>query len=152
MKRRVALITAVSAVAAVLGLSACGGGGGGGGDDDTPSSSVKVYDAPALVKTDTTVGTGAVVAAGSTVDATYTLWLYDSTKADFKGTHVQGPASASFSLNGVIAGWSQGIPGMRVGGKRTLIVPSSLGYGAAGQTGIPPNSGLVFDVQVSGTR
>jgi FKBP-type peptidyl-prolyl cis-trans isomerase FkpA len=148
MKRRTAAFAVVAAFSAVLGLSACGGGS----DDSAPSQ--KVYDAPALVKTDSVVGTGAEVTVGKTVTATYTLWLYDSTKADFKGTHIQGPATAPFMLSSssVIEGWVQGLPGMRVGGKRTLIVPSSLGYKASGRDQIPGNSGLVFDITVTAVQ
>jgi FKBP-type peptidyl-prolyl cis-trans isomerase FkpA len=151
MKRRIAALSLVAAVSAMLGLSACGGGSDGG-SPSTPAA--QVYDAPALTKTDTLVGTGAEVTAGKMVRATYTLWLYDSTKSDFKGTKIQGPATSDFSLTGVIAGWSQGIPGMRVGGKRTLVVPASLGYGAnpPSGSGIPVNSGLVFDVEILATN
>jgi FKBP-type peptidyl-prolyl cis-trans isomerase len=55
----------------------------------------------------------------------------------------------SFPLSGVIAGWSQGIPGMKVGGSRRLLIPANLAYGSQGNSGIPPNSDLVFDVTVT---
>ena len=140
MKRRLALIAAFSAV---LGLSACGGG------SDDSSSSAQVYDAPALVRNDTVVGTGAEALASSTVTVNYTLWLYDTTKAQSKGARMDGPATLTRRLGDLIPGWQQGVPGMKVGGKRTLIVPSSLGYGTRGSGAIPPNAGLVFDIELT---
>ena len=141
MNRRFALIAALSAM---LSLTACGGGSDG-------DSSPKVYDAPALVKTDTVVGTGTAAALNTMISVKYTLWLLDTTKADSKGSLIEGPASFTTYLGttGLIQGWIQGIPGMKVGGKRTLIVPASLGYGAAGSGKVPPNSGLVFDVELT---
>jgi FKBP-type peptidyl-prolyl cis-trans isomerase FkpA len=111
----------------------------------------------ALVKTDTVVGTGAEAAAGKTVSVEYSGWLYDATKADFRGTkfdatNAGSPASFKLVNPGVIEGWVLGIPGMKVGGKRTLIIPSSLAYGAAGNGAIPPNAGLVFDVELKGVQ
>ena len=133
----------IAAFAALLALSACGGGGGG-------SSAPTVYDAAKLEKVDTVVGTGAEAAANSVVTVNYTLWLYDTTKAGNKGTQVDsGTGLKTVLANGLIQGWIQGIPGMKVGGKRTLTVPASLAYGSSGFGKIPANSGLVFDVELT---
>ncbi len=105
---------------------------------------------PAFYKTpngvyyqDTKVGTGLVAAPGAQVTAKYTGWLPDGTKFD-GGTF-------PFRIGGgmVIAGWDEGIQGMKVGGVRKLVIPAALGYGAAGAPpDIPPNSTLVFEVEL----
>jgi FKBP-type peptidyl-prolyl cis-trans isomerase FkpA len=125
-------------------LSGCGGG------SDTP-----VVSGPtALQVTDTVVGTGATAAAGNTVTVNYTGWLYNASVANLHGTQFDtsvGKAPFSFKLGvgQVIAGWDQGVAGMKVGGSRTLIIPSSLGYGSTGAGGvIPPNTALVFTVDL----
>ncbi len=110
-----------------------------------------VFDAPALVKTDTVVGTGADAALGKNITVNYTVWLYDATKTANKGTQVDSGVGFKTVLQsgGLIEGWVQGVPGMKVGGKRTLTVPSSLGYGPNGVANIPGNSGLVFDIELT---
>jgi FKBP-type peptidyl-prolyl cis-trans isomerase FkpA len=100
-----------------------------------------------LSYTDTKVGTGTEVKAGDTITADYTGWL-STTGVIFDAAADHG-GPQTFSLSGVIAGWSQAIPGMRVGGTRRLFIPASLGYGSQGSgAAIPPNSDLVFDVTV----
>jgi peptidylprolyl isomerase len=136
----------IAALSAMLGLSACGGGSDDGGSSSPPKT---VHDASALVKTDTVVGTGTEAMAGATVTVNYTLWLYDPNATGSKGTKVEGPAPLTGALSSLITGWQQGVPGMKVGGKRTLIVPSNLGYGAQSSSSIPANSGLVFDIELT---
>ena len=105
---------------------------------------------------DTLVGIGATAAAGNTVTVNYTGWLYDAAAANFRGAQFDsslgvGRTPFSFKLGAgqVIAGWDQGVAGMKVGGTRTLIIPSSLGYGSVGAGGvIPPNAALVFNVEM----
>ncbi len=138
----------IAAFVAVLSLTACGGGG-----DDSPGGNTSVSSPATLTKTDNTVGTGAEATSGKTVNVTYTLWLYSAAAADHKGTRLEsGPYTFKIGAGGTIAGFEQGVTGMKVGGKRTVEVPSSLGYGAAGSQGVPPNSGLVFEVVLNSVQ
>jgi len=107
-----------------------------------------------LIKTDTTVGTGAEASSGP-IAVHYTGWLHDPSKPDGKGgkfdSSVDRGQPFSFHLGGgqVIRGWDEGVKGMKVGGKRTLIIPPEMGYGSRGAGGvIPPNATLVFDVEL----
>jgi FKBP-type peptidyl-prolyl cis-trans isomerase FkpA len=145
----------VAAFVAVIGLTACGGGGG-----STGGSGTVVENAPAFKMTETLAGTGAVAASGTIPTIKYTGWLYSSTAAGNKGTQfgsgtINSPGTPAQDLiklgtNSLIAGFEQGVTGMKVGAKRTLVVPSSLGYGAAGSPpNIPGNTGLVFDVELT---
>jgi FKBP-type peptidyl-prolyl cis-trans isomerase FkpA len=103
--------------------------------------------------TDVVLGTGTVAASGKTATVTYTGWLYSDTAADHKGTQFDtGTFSFTLGANQVIAGFDQGVTGMKVGGKRTLLIPSSLGYGASGKNAIPANAGLVFDVALTAVQ
>lgn len=133
----------IAAFVAVLSLTACGGGGG----DDSPGGNTSVSSPATLTKTDNTVGTGAEAVSRSNVNVTYTLWLYSAAAADHKGTRIESNKfNFTIDVSNVIAGFHQGVTGMKVGGKRTIEIPSSLGYGAGGNQVIPPNSGLVFEV------
>lgn len=105
--------------------------------------------------TDGKVGAGAEATSGKTVSVHYTGWLYDAKAADKRGKKFDSSRdhgeSFSFRLGAgqVIRGWDQGVAGMKVGGKRTLVIPSELGYGARGAGGtIPPNATLLFDVEL----
>ncbi|HEX5480589.1 MAG TPA: FKBP-type peptidyl-prolyl cis-trans isomerase [Dehalococcoidia bacterium] len=95
---------------------------------------------------DITVGNGQQAKPTDTVTVNYTGWLTDGTKFDASADH-GGPAT--FPLSGVIPGWTEGVGSMKVGGKRRLIVPAPLGYGAGGSPPvIPPNATLIFDVEL----
>jgi FKBP-type peptidyl-prolyl cis-trans isomerase FkpA len=132
--------------AALLSLTACGGGGG----DSGGSSAVVVANPAAFTKTDTVVGTGTEAVNGKKATVTYTVWLYSATAADHKGTQFEtGSFSFTIGAKEVVDGFDQGVLGMKVGGKRTLLVPSSMAYGASGKGSIPPNAGLVFDVALT---
>ena len=117
-----------------------------------------VASAQGLMQTDHVVGKGPEAKAGQTVSVNYTGWLYDSSAKDNKGKQFdssigRGPFSFPLGAGRVIPGWDQGVAGMKVGGKRTLIIPPSLGYGSRGAGGvIPPNATLVFDVELLGVQ
>jgi FKBP-type peptidyl-prolyl cis-trans isomerase FkpA len=91
---------------------------------------------------DITVGTGAVVATGQSLKVNYTLWFSNGVQVE------SGPYTFTLGTGNVIAGWHDGIPGMRVGGKRQLIIPPSMGYGSQGSGPIPGNAVLVFNIEV----
>ncbi|MEH0166586.1 FKBP-type peptidyl-prolyl cis-trans isomerase [Paucibacter sp. JuS9] len=143
----------LSALALGLALSACGGGGGDGGSSGN-SDPYGWSSVTALKTTDIKVGTGATIATANAVMVHYTGWLYDQSKADFKGTKFDSsvdrnkPEEIVFGMGLVIKGWDQGLVGMKVGGKRQLIIPASLGYGSAGKGSIPGAAALVFDVEL----
>lgn len=103
---------------------------------------------------DSTVGEGAVATAGQRVTVHYTGWLYtDGTQgAKFDSSKDRNdPFVFQLGAGMVIRGWDEGVAGMKVGGKRTLIIPAALGYGARGAGGvIPPNATLKFDVELLG--
>ncbi len=101
---------------------------------------------------DTTVGTGDEAKKGMNVTVHYTGWLYENGKRGTKfDSSVDRGQPFSFKLGGsqVIKGWDEGVAGMKVGGKRELIIPPSLGYGSSGVGGvIPPNATLDFEVEL----
>ncbi len=128
-------------------VSACGGG-----DSETsPSPPGAPYS-----QTDERVGTGTEVTAGRTATVNYSGWLYAPTQPEQKGTLFDSSTSPGrtpfvFAVGtaNVIRGWHQGVPGMRVGGLRRLVLPPELAYGSAGSPpAIPPNSTLVFDIEL----
>ncbi len=96
---------------------------------------------------DTVVGTGDEVPQGATITAHYTGALCTDGTI-FQSSHDFGEA-ITFPLSGVIAGWTQGVPGMKIGGTRRLVIPSTMAYGSArAAANIPPNSDLVFDIEL----
>ena len=138
----------IASLVCAFALTACGGGG------STPATPVldPATQPAAFLKTDTVVGTGPEVGANDTVTVRYTLWLYNSTKPNNRGTLVETSGDKLFlavlGRGNQIQAWEQGIPGMKVGGKRTLTVPSALGYGSQELKSIPANSGLLFDIEL----
>ena len=129
-----------------------------GGSSDTAPTSVDtsyITNLP-LTTTDLTTGTGAEAVNGARLVVDYYGWLYSSTGTDNKGqlfdTSLQtGRTPFQFVLGAgtVIQGWEQGIPGMKVGGIRRLIIPPALAYGSSGSGSIPPNATLVFEVRLN---
>jgi FKBP-type peptidyl-prolyl cis-trans isomerase FkpA len=129
---------------ALLALSACADPG------PPPGGSVAE-----LQRIDEKTGTGAIATSGSDVTVHYTGWLYDEKAKDLRGekfdSSVDRGEPFTFLLGGgqVIRGWDDGVAGMRVGGKRRLLIPSYFGYGSDGAGGvIPPNASLVFEVEL----
>jgi FKBP-type peptidyl-prolyl cis-trans isomerase FkpA len=109
-----------------------------------------------LQYTDTEIGTGAAAAQGQEVSVHYTGWLFNDgvqgTKFDSSKDRNQ-PFEFDLGAGMVIKGWDEGVAGMQIGGKRTLIIPAALGYGARGAGGaIPPNATLKFDVELLAVR
>lgn len=96
---------------------------------------------------DLEAGTGIEVQPGATITAHYTGALCKN-GIIFQSSHDFGKA-VTFGLNQVIAGWTEGVPGMKVGGMRRLVIPSAMAYGSArAASNIPPNSDLVFDIEL----
>ena len=127
--------------------------------DDTASgqSAAKpVTTASGLQIIDTKVGTGAAPRAGQTAVVHYTGWLYENgVKGKKFDSSVDRNEPFEFPLGQgrVIKGWDEGVASMKIGGKRTLIVPPQLGYGARGAGGvIPPNATRMFDVELLGVK
>jgi FKBP-type peptidyl-prolyl cis-trans isomerase FkpA len=118
---------------------------------DTPTTPTTTSSAP-YSQTDLVVGTGAEAALTSRVTVSYTGWLYDASKPDGKGTQFDTSPGTTFALTGVIAGWQRGVPGMKVGGQRRLIIPPELAYGGSGNGAVPPNATLVFDIALLGVQ
>jgi FKBP-type peptidyl-prolyl cis-trans isomerase FkpA len=108
-------------------------------------------------KIDTVTGAGKEATAGSTAVVNYTGWLYDPAApsqrgAEFDSSKGRSPFSFKLGDGQVIKGWDDGVQGMKVGGKRTLIVPPAMGYGASGTGPIPPNATLTFEVELLDVR
>jgi len=112
-----------------------------------------------LVKTDKKLGDGAEAQIGNSVKVHYSGWLYDPGKPEGHGSKFDSSLDRGdpfeFFLGGgqVIQGWDDGVQGMKVGGKRTLIIPAHMAYGERGAGGvIPPGATLVFDVELLGIK
>ena len=143
MTRLVSIVCGVCLV-----VAGCGG-------SDSPSSP-SVQPRGEFSQTDIRVGTGTAATTGRLLTVNYTGWLYDPGATEQKGRQFESSLSPGrtpfeFTLGGnVIAGWNQGIVGMRVGGLRRLVIPPELAYGSqgAGNGTIPPNATLVFDVEL----
>jgi len=100
---------------------------------------------------DVVVGTGAEAHSGNKVSVNYTGWLTNGTQ--FDSSVGRKPFPFDLGKGSVIRGWDQGVAGMKVGGKRRLIIPADLGYGARGAPPvIPPNAMLLFDVELLGIK
>jgi FKBP-type peptidyl-prolyl cis-trans isomerase len=117
--------------------------------DDSPLTPT-----PAFAHTDLRVGTGTEAAAGSTLTVHYTGWLFDGGRADDKGLQFESnvggtPFPFVLGTGQVIQGWDQGLVGIQAGGIRRLVIPPELAYGSIRRGPIPPNSTLIFEVEVT---
>ncbi len=150
--RILVVIASLAVVGLIIGaVVVLQGGASAPSSSPTPTPSVASASPSAgLVVTDEVVGTGAVAVATSTVSAKYTGTLADGTVFDSTDKH--GGQAIEFPLSNVIKGWQQGIPGMKVGGKRKLVIPPELGYGAQGTGGIPPNATLTFEIELTAVK
>jgi FKBP-type peptidyl-prolyl cis-trans isomerase len=124
-------------------------------EEDRRSRTDKV----ALEVSDVTAGTGAEARPGRRVAVHYTGWLFDPDKPGkqgrkFDSSHDRGePIEFTIGQGEVVPGWEQGISGMKVGGRRTLVIPPNLAYGRSGSPPlIPANATLVFDVELTGVK
>lgn len=135
---------------ACVATAACGGGSG-----SSNPTSPSVVNVP-FTQTDLRVGTGAEATTGRRATVNYTGWLYDAGRPELKGQQFDSSLAAgrtpfTFTVGAreVIAGWDRGVPGMKVGGQRRLVIPPDLAYGSQGRPPtIPPNSTLVFDIEL----
>ncbi|MDD2833496.1 MAG: FKBP-type peptidyl-prolyl cis-trans isomerase [Methylotenera sp.] len=151
------LLNTLLAGAFLFGLSACQAESNNANSKATQSKETQVMaeKITELQKIDTVVGDGREAEPGFNVTVHYTGWLYDASAEGGKGkkfdSSVDRGQPFNFFLGGgqVIQGWDEGFAGMKIGGKRTLIIPSEMGYGARGAGGaIPPNADLIFDVEL----
>jgi FKBP-type peptidyl-prolyl cis-trans isomerase FkpA len=144
----------------VVVLFACGGKGDRDRDGKLVGFSPSLgVDTTKMTKTpsglryqDLAVGEGAEATAGKTVSVHYTGWLPNGEKFDSSRDRDQ-PFGFTLGAGQVIAGWDEGVAGMKVGGRRKLVIPPDLGYGTAGAPpDIPPGATLVFDVELLNVR
>ena len=147
-------LLAVIAVGLLLGPSACGKDKGGGGKDDAgtfgtkPKVTVPSKAPTALEKTDLITGTGDAAVAGKKVTVQY-VGVSQKTKKEFDASWGGAPFSFVLGQGNVIQGWDQGVPGMKVGGRRKLVIPAALAYGSRGAgSRIGPGEALVFVVDL----
>jgi FKBP-type peptidyl-prolyl cis-trans isomerase FkpA len=152
MRRYMSAYTVLcAALAGLLAMNPTGATAQTPGRTMTTASGLKIIDSK--------VGTGATPKHGQICVMHYTGWLYDETAQDHHGKKFDSsvdrnePFEFPVGQGQVIAGWDEGVASMKVGGKRTLIIPAKLGYGARGAAGvIPPNATLVFDVELLGVK
>ena len=117
----------------------------------------RITTASGLQYDDTVTGSGEAARAGQQVQVHYTGWLHDAAQPDGRGRKFDSskdrgqPFAFGLGAGQVIAGWDEGVQGMKVGGTRVLLIPPQLGYGARGAGGvIPPHATLVFEVELLG--
>jgi FKBP-type peptidyl-prolyl cis-trans isomerase len=116
------------------------------------ASGKTIMETDKLIIQDIAVGTGAEATLGKKITVNYTGTLTNGTKFDSSLNPGRTPFEFTLGAGEVIAGWDQGFNGMKIGGKRKLIIPPSLGYGATDMGSIPPNSTLIFEVELLGVE
>jgi FKBP-type peptidyl-prolyl cis-trans isomerase FkpA len=146
--------TAIAGLLGILLMTACQQRG----ETEMPENAASA-ELTELRITDVVNGDGATAEAGQTVIVHYTGWLYDPNQPDNKGEKFDSsvdrgePFSFPLGAGRVIRGWDEGFAGMQIGGKRILIIPPDMGYGARGAgDAIPPNATLMFEVDLLGIQ
>lgn len=144
----------IVALAAVVPAVGCSKAADEPTSDFKPASATPLPPAPKTLEIrDVVVGSGRQAKTGDTVRVQYTGTLTNGVKFDSSYDHGGEPFKFTLGKGEVIKGWDEGVPGMKVGGKRTLRIPADLGYGERGSPpSIPPNAGLVFDVELIGVE
>lgn len=137
----------LSVVPILVCLAACGG------DGDNGNPVAPTIPPQPFTITDLRAGTGAEATNGKALTVNYAGWFFSTTAADNKGelfdTSVgRSPYQFTLGTGAVIKGWDQGVVGMKVGGVRRLVIPPELAYGSTGYLTIPPNTNLVFEVEL----
>ena len=119
---------------------------------DTKKMDEKIQE---LVIEDTKIGEGRESEKGLSISVHYTGWILDASKSDKKGDKFDSsldrkqPFTFVLGVGQVIQGWDQGFDGMKIGGKRTILIPSEMGYGSRGAgNAIPPNADLIFEIEL----
>ena len=137
----------LGAILAVTAAAIFAAGGQGNTSKPTPVTGPAKKTASGVSYWDIKVGTGATAMKGQTVNVHYTGWFTNGKQFD---SSIGGkPLPFKIGAHEVIAGWEEGVAGMKVGGKRQLKIPPEMGYGARGYPGaIPPNTTLIFDVEL----
>jgi FKBP-type peptidyl-prolyl cis-trans isomerase len=132
------------AILIIINTESTGGGNAKEGEEITTPSGLKI--------TDLKVGSGKEAKKGDVVVVNYTGWLKDGTKFD-SSLDRNEPLHFEVGESNIIKGWNEGVAGMRVGGKRKLVIPAELGYGPRGSPPkIPPNAELTFEIELLSIR
>jgi peptidylprolyl isomerase len=149
MEKPISLI----ALCAILALAGCGGSGSSSVEKTKPKVTVPKGPPPKkLVIVEIEKGTGATVKTGDEVTVQWVAVQYRSHKEIGSSWSAHKPFTFKTDAGRVIPGWDRGVIGMKVGGRRELIVPPSLAYGHTGSTSVPPNEGLVFVIDLLAVR
>ncbi len=118
----------------------------------SPTPQMQASNTDKLQIVDEKIGSGSAVKKGDTVEINYVGTLTNGQVFDSTALHNNGPFTTQIGVGQVIKGWDEGVIGMKIGGKRKLVIPPSLGYGNQAVGSIPPNSTLIFQVELVGIK